>query len=125
MDYTSPRAGPHLIPAHRARVSMSTRSGHPSRALIEAAGFGQLGADEAARVRAHAASCKMCGPRLATEEETRRRLEVLRQDPPRVNVVNQVLERIDAHARQNSAEGAPDPNGTAPSRRKRASERTQ
>ena len=74
---------------------MPARAGHPSRAQIEAAVFGQMGAEEAARVRAHAAACSTCGPRLAQEEETRRRLEVLKQDQPRVDVVQQVLERIE------------------------------
>jgi anti-sigma factor RsiW len=78
---------------------MSRRAGHPSKAQIEAAVFGRLGAEEAARLRAHAADCPICGPRLAREEDTRRRLEVLKQDQPRVDVVQQVLERIeiDAH----------------------------
>ena len=75
---------------------MRTRGGHPSRAQIEAAVFGQLGAEDAAQVRAHAAECPTCGPRLAQEEDTRRRLEVLKQDQPRVDVVQQVLERIDS-----------------------------
>jgi hypothetical protein len=48
-------------------------------------------------VRAHAAECPTCGPKLATEEETRRRLQMLKQDQPRVDVVQQVLERLDGH----------------------------
>jgi anti-sigma factor RsiW len=76
---------------------MRTPGGHLSRAQIEAAVFGQASPEEAARVRAHAAECPTCGPKLATEEETRRRLQMLKQDQPRVDVVQQVLERLDGH----------------------------
>ena len=74
---------------------MPARAGHPSRAQIEDAVCGRVSAEEAARVRAHAAECPTCGPRLAREEEIRRNLEVLKQDQPRVDVVQQVLERIE------------------------------
>jgi anti-sigma factor RsiW len=77
---------------------MRTRAGHPSRSQIEAAVFGQLGADDAARVRAHAAECPTCGPRLAQEEDTLARLQVLKQDPPKVDVVQQVLERLEVES---------------------------
>jgi anti-sigma factor RsiW len=77
---------------------MPSRAGHPSRAQIEAAVFGQMAPEAAARVRAHAAECPTCGPRLAEEEDTRRRLEALKQDQPRVDVVQQVLERIESES---------------------------
>jgi anti-sigma factor RsiW len=74
---------------------MRTRAGHPSRSQIEAAVFGQLSEEEAAQVRAHAAECPTCGPRLAQEEDTLARLRVLKQDQPQVDVVQQVLDRLD------------------------------
>ena len=81
---------------------MRTRAAHPSKAQIEAAVDGQLGAEDAERVRVHAAACPTCGPRLAQaqadEEDTRRRLQVLKQDQPEVDVVQQVLERIETDA---------------------------
>jgi anti-sigma factor RsiW len=75
---------------------MRTRAGHPSRSEIEAAVFGQLDPQDAARVRAHAAECPTCGPRLAQEEDTLARLQVLKHDQPKVDVVQQVLERIES-----------------------------
>lgn len=77
---------------------MRTRAGHPSRSQIEAAVFGQLGEEDAARVRAHAAECPTCGPRLAQEQDTLARLQVLKQDQPKVDVVQQVLDRLDGQA---------------------------
>ena len=77
---------------------MSTRSRHPSGDQIEdAVCRPELDPEEAARVRAHAASCERCRARLAEEEKMRRRLGLLRQDEPEVDVVQQVLDRIDAH----------------------------
>ena len=82
---------------------MRTRARHPSKAQIEAAVEGEPGAEDAERVRAHAAECPTCGPRLAQaqadEEVTRRRLQVLKQDQPKVDVVRQVLERIETDSR--------------------------
>ena len=69
---------------------------HLSPDLIEAVVDGRLTEAEAVQVRSHAAECQQCCARLSTEEQTRRRLEVLATDAPEVNVVQQVLGRIAA-----------------------------
>jgi hypothetical protein len=49
-------------------------------------------------VRAHAADCPRCGPRLAREDATHRRLELLKTDVPEVDVVGPVLDQIGVEA---------------------------
>jgi anti-sigma factor RsiW len=81
-------------------------SAHFSPEQIEAAAFGRLGEAEAAQVRAHAAGCARCRRRLAADDEVHRRLAPLADEqPPAVDVVEQVMERIDAHERGDATDG--------------------
>jgi hypothetical protein len=68
---------------------------HPSAELLEAAAFGWLGNAEAETVLTHARACGVCGPRLASDEEVRRRLGTLRRHSPRFNTLDTVLGRLD------------------------------
>ncbi len=74
---------------------MSPQVVHPSAEQLEAAAFGWLDAAEAETILAHARACGACGPRLASDEEVRRRLGTLRRLSPRFNTVDAVLGRLD------------------------------
>lgn len=73
---------------------MSFGERHPSPEQLEAVAFGWVPAEEAHRIRDHAAHCPTCGPLLAADVEIRARLALLRADEPLVNVVPRVLQRI-------------------------------
>jgi hypothetical protein len=81
---------------------MSAEERHPSPQELEAAALGWL--PDAGAVRAHAARCPRCRSLLADEEELLRLLATSRRHEPRVDVVDQVLARIE---RLDQARAAP------------------
>src|ERR687885_2599331 len=72
--------------------------GHPSAERLDAVAYGWLPGPAAPQVRAHAASCPRCGPRLASEEQPHQQLALLRDGEPRVDVVATVLEQLPLRA---------------------------
>lgn len=96
VDYrTSPRT---ICLGCNSKLGMSSPQVHPSRDQIEAAAFGHLDATASEDVQAHAAGCTRCARLLAKDQEVAGRLAVLTQDdPPAVDIVDQVLNRLDAH----------------------------
>jgi anti-sigma factor ChrR (cupin superfamily) len=67
---------------------------HPSPEQIEAVAHGWLVGPAAQQLRAHAAACLRCGPRLAAEDQLHRQLALLRRGEPRVDVVAAVLDQV-------------------------------
>jgi hypothetical protein len=57
--------------------------------------FGRLAAGESRAIRGHAAACAICGRALRREESVLQRLEALRKDEPRIDVLGRVLDRLD------------------------------
>jgi anti-sigma factor RsiW len=74
---------------------MSSAEGHSSRADLEAAAFGQLSDADEAAVEVHAAQCQRCGSLLAEDVAVRQMLARLASYEPHIDVVAQVLARID------------------------------
>ena len=70
---------------------------HPIR-HIEAVTSGRAAAKDVRRVWAHAARCPACRELLLRDEELRRRLALLREDEPRIDVLAQVMRQIEADA---------------------------
>ena len=67
---------------------------HPLEKL-EALAYGWLGEPEASAVQAHVAHCATCQALVADAEAIRERLALLRNDEPRIDVLEQVLRDID------------------------------
>jgi anti-sigma factor ChrR (cupin superfamily) len=85
-----------LVPVGIASTTpMSPEVVHPSAEQLEAAAYGWLGKAEAKTILTHARACSVCEPRLASDEEVRRRLGTLRRASPRFNTVDAVLGRLD------------------------------
>jgi hypothetical protein len=61
---------------------------------LDAAAFGRASVAEARAIWAHAAACPECRLLLARDDEVRRRLALLRIDEPRIDVLDQVIQRI-------------------------------
>ena len=70
-------------------------SPHPLQQL-EALAYGWLAEPEASAVRAHVAGCPSCQALVADAEAVRQRLALLQQGEPKIDVLEQVLRRIDS-----------------------------
>jgi hypothetical protein len=68
---------------------------HPPADQLEAAAFGWLSDGEARGIRGHAARCPTCSRLLALDDAVRQRLISLRGREPRIEVLGQVVRRID------------------------------
>jgi hypothetical protein len=78
---------------HEARLS--------SRQPIELVGhadlaFGSSTEAEARALQEHVERCPACRALLASDEEIRRRLALLRHGEPRIDVLEEVMEQIDS-----------------------------
>jgi anti-sigma factor ChrR (cupin superfamily) len=67
---------------------------HPSVEQLEAAAFGWLPEAQVRQIRAHAADCPTCGQALQQDDDVRRRLSLLREAEPRIDVSERVLARL-------------------------------
>jgi predicted anti-sigma-YlaC factor YlaD len=70
---------------------------HLSR-WLEAHSPGSITVYEVRIMTGHAARCPACRALLASDEEIRRRLALLRVGEPRIDVLGQVMQRIDEEA---------------------------
>ena len=61
---------------------------------LDAAAFGRASVEEARAIWAHAAACAECRLLLTRDDEVRRRLALLRIDEPRIDVLDQVMQRV-------------------------------
>jgi anti-sigma factor RsiW len=68
---------------------------HPPTDLLEAMASGLVSEGEAQFVRAHATGCSRCGSILSHDEQVHRRLALLRESTPRIEVADQVMRRLD------------------------------
>ena len=76
--------------------SAQARSGPHPRQQLEALAYGWLAEPEASVVRAHVAGCPSCQALVADAEAVRERLALLQQGEPRIDVLEQVLRRIES-----------------------------
>jgi hypothetical protein len=65
---------------------------------LGATSFGSAAHDEIRSVLTHAAECLACRSLLARDDEIRRRLALLRKHEPQIDVLEQVMRRIDDEA---------------------------
>jgi hypothetical protein len=66
---------------------------HPVEEL-EGTAFGWVSARRAETVQAHAASCQACRSALEHDLDVRERLDLLRAEEPRVDVLEEVMRRV-------------------------------
>jgi hypothetical protein len=70
---------------------------HPVREM-DTVSFASAAAEDVRRIWAHAARCQPCRALLLRDDELRRRLALLRECEPRIDVLERVMQQIDADA---------------------------
>lgn len=73
-----------------------TRPGPHPLEQLEALAYGWLSEREAGAVQAHLAGCPSCQALVADAEAVRERLALLHRGEPRIDVLEQVLRRIES-----------------------------
>jgi hypothetical protein len=87
---------PHATLAARGAPAYDARMGrpaHPTAQQLEGLVFRRLDEDEARRVASHARDCPACRARVERDVRLRRRLQLLRADEPRVDIVDAIVRR--------------------------------
>jgi hypothetical protein len=64
---------------------------------LDAVAFGWAAEDDVRARWAHATGCRACGSLLTRDDEIHRRLALLRDDEPRIDVLKQVMQQIEEH----------------------------